>query len=209
MSSDVCSSDLDGKALAAKVRERAAVKREVGLAESDAFENMRGMYGQTLDIYEEVMADKGFIRENYIYGPYQGTFNGKLTNKISILLVNDSAPMIDGRAADLRAETQHVRLVDTAYSGNEAVKLLRENPGKYDIIFTDFFMPDGCGDVIARYVYENDLKPLVIYDSYAGATPQYLYYHHFHGKLKSDAQNMLNYASNMLTEGRANNKKPY
>ena len=188
---------------------RAAVKREVGLAESDAFENMRGMYGQTLDIYEEVMADKGFIRENYIYGPYQGTFNGKLTNKISILLVNDSAPMIDGRAADLRAETQHVRLVDTAYSGNEAVKLLRENPGKYDIIFTDFFMPDGCGDVIARYVYENNLKPLVIYDSYAGATPQYLYYHHFHGKLKSDAQNMLNYASNMLTEGRANNKKPY
>lgn len=188
---------------------RAAVKREVGLAESDAFENMRGMYGQTLDIYEEVMADKGFIRENYIYGPYQGTFNGKLTNKISILLVNDSAPMIDGRAADLRAETQHVRLVDTAYSGNEAVKLLRENPGKYDIIFTDFFMPDGCGDVIARYVYENNLKPLVIYDSYAGATPQYLYYHHFHGKLKSDAQDMLNYASNMLTEGRANNKKPY
>lgn len=188
---------------------RAAVKREVGLAESDAFENMRGMYGQTLDIYEKVMADKGFIRENYIYGPYQGTFNGKLTNKISILLVNDSAPMIDGRAADLRAETQHVRLVDTAYSGNEAVKLLRENPGKYDIIFTDFFMPDGCGDVIARYVYENNLKPLVIYDSYAGATPQYLYYHHFHGKLKSDAQNMLNYASNMLTEGRANNKKPY
>ena len=185
-------------------------KHEIAIVDTYALGVRKRMYSKTYDVYEQVMNDKNFIRDNYVYDRYWGTFNNKLTRKLSILLVNDSPTMIENRLAALRADTEHVQIADMANSGHEAVSLLKANPDKYDIIFTDYYMPDGCGDVIAQYVYENGLKPLVIYDSYAGATPQVLYAEHFHGELlQGTPEDIVNYASNMLTEGRANNKKPY
>lgn len=55
---------------------------------------------------------------------------------------------------------------DLAFSGNQAIKILKENPKKYSFIVSDYRMPDGGGLDIWKYIKEANLSiPFILCSS--------------------------------------------
>ena len=52
--------------------------------------------------------------------------------------------------------------VDFVTSAAEVLEKLEEDPNQYDIIFTDYYMDDGKGTDVSKYVYNNKLEVPVI-----------------------------------------------
>lgn len=55
--------------------------------------------------------------------------------------------------------------VETACSGNTGVEAIKN--GDYDIVITDWTMPDGKGEVVVNFLIEEDYKiPLIVHTGY-------------------------------------------
>ena len=74
------------------------------------------------------------------------------------ILVVDDEPLVCLTLQILLASEGHI--VDAAKSGSEALALFK--PGKFDMIFTDYFMPEMKGDQLAAAIKRRSPKQPVV-----------------------------------------------
>ena len=80
------------------------------------------------------------------------------------ILVVDDEPFVCDAVKMMLAFDGHV--VETASSGKEALELFDQ--GKFDLVFTDFAMPDMKGDDLAAAIKaRNPKQPVVLITAYA------------------------------------------
>ncbi len=80
------------------------------------------------------------------------------------VLVVDDEPLVCDAVRMLLAFDGHI--VQTAHNARDALGLFE--PGKYDVVITDFEMPDMKGDELARKIKARDPKqPVVMITAYS------------------------------------------
>ena len=85
------------------------------------------------------------------------TMNERTCHQRHILVVDDE-PLIRQSIQMLLDDDGYI--VDEAGSGNEALALFE--PGKFDMIFTDYFMPEMKGDQLAAAIKKRSPKQPVV-----------------------------------------------
>ncbi len=157
-----------------------------------------------------------FIEENFVYDPYTEPWNENVS-QLRILMVND-LPRLMEPFKELAARDPRI-VLDTALGGEEAILKLQQNPGKYDIVMTDYHMPQGLGTIISMYVRERyfmELKanippkeqqynfPVVVL-AYANGMPSWWFKYGMCGRIEigQGPQAAFNFASNIVATGRA------
>jgi DNA-binding NtrC family response regulator len=84
----------------------------------------------------------------------------QLNKKIKILIVDDEPDILNLLTEEFKC---HGHYVNTATSGNEAVELLKNV--SFDIIISDFRMPNGNGMVLLNFVNSMNKKPVFYFVS--------------------------------------------
>lgn len=157
-----------------------------------------------------------FIEENFVYDKYTEPWNENVTH-LRVLMVND-LPHLMTPFQEFAAQDERITL-DVAFGGEEAVAKLQQNPGKYDIVMTDYHMPQGLGTIISMYVTERyfmELKanippkeqqynfPVVVL-AYANGMPSWWFKYGMCGRIEigQGPQAAFNFASNIVATGRA------
>ena len=86
---------------------------------------------------------------------------------MKILMVDDEPLICDSMRLMLELEGHEM---DAAYSGSEALNKLAQR--RFDLVFTDFFMPGMKGDQLAREVHgRNSETPVVMVTGYPPTPP--------------------------------------
>jgi len=76
---------------------------------------------------------------------------------MNILMVDDDPMVCESMRLILEMDGH---AVDEAYSGSEA--LLKLAAGRFDLVFTDFFMPEMKGDKLAQAIRGRGEKPPIV-----------------------------------------------
>lgn len=99
-------------------------------------------------------------------------------SKLRILVVDDEPSV--GNAVKLLLQSDG-HLVEATYSSKEALAMFEE--GRYDLVFTDFAMPEMKGDQLAAAIKARlPEQPIVMLTAYPGAVPASTNVDHVVGK---------------------------
>lgn len=89
----------------------------------------------------------------------------KSCRKICVLLVDDNDEFL-GLCHELLISSIHEIEIVCASSVVQATKYLKSNPGKVDIVISDYQMPHGNGSLILKYIKDNKFHiPFVLMSS--------------------------------------------
>ena len=83
-----------------------------------------------------------------------------LNNKIKILIVDDEPDILDLMADEFKYRGYSVNI---ALSGGEAIQVLKKDT--FDIILSDYKMPNGNGMTLLNYVNSLSIRPLFFFVS--------------------------------------------
>ncbi len=140
--------------------------------------------------------------DNFIKSRYTEPWNEQVES-LHILMVNDVYSLVE---KFVKAAQEDGRVtVDVVYDVAQAKARLREAPGKYDIVFTDFHLKDGVGaDITEDIIKRGEQTPVILF-SCAGGTAQYWFSRGMTGRIEQhqSAQAVFNYASNVVATGKA------
>ena len=70
-----------------------------------------------------------------------------------ILFIDDDVNLCRIYSIFFKESGYHITL---AYSGNQALKILKEKNNNFDLIISDYLMPDGNGDIVINYIESLD-----------------------------------------------------
>ncbi len=163
----------------------------------------------TLDIENWARQQPDFVETNYISmyqmeerGGYRVPWNPAVKS-LSVMIVNDEYSYVK-EYINYAHNIPHITVtyVENMYS---ALKNLKENPFDYDIVLTDFHLPDGSGRDIAAYIHNNHLPVPVGLFSYTTAMPGYIYNAFMQARLPMTMtpEEVFNCASNLVATGKA------
>ena len=99
-------------------------------------------------------------------------------SKLRILVVDDEPSVSNAVKLLLQADGHHV---ETSGSAKDALARFEEN--RFDLVFTDFAMPEMKGDQLAAAIKERaPEQPVVMLTAYPGAVPRSTRVDHIVGK---------------------------
>lgn len=160
--------------------------------------------GRSVDLSVENWARSkpDFIEDNWIWGDYEEPWNENVSS-LRILMVNDIAHFFN-KFKELAAQDSRVTLT-TANNAQEAIDKLAANPTGYDIVMTDYHMPNKVGTTISMYVKENHLTMPVVVLAQANGMPSWWFKYGMSGRIDINhtAEEVFNYASNIVATGKA------
>jgi len=155
-----------------------------------------------LEVENWARSKPDFIEDNWIWGDYEEPWNENVSS-LRILMVNDIANFFN--KFKQAAQTDSRVTLTTANNAQEAIDKLAANPTGYDIVMTDYHMPNKVGTSISMYVKQNGLTMPVVVLAQANGMPSWWFKFGMSGRIDINhtAEEVFNFASNIVATGKA------